>query len=228
MAIKSVIIIGGFSVPVAMSRAAADTDIQLHEYHGADGCRTCRKTLCSGCGAELTAEDIVKGYEYDGRFLPLSKDELKKLKDNAENRIDIHYTTSSEQLPPVYTGTSYIALPQAGGEKDFELLRLALSEERLVLIGRAVTGGTDSCVSVSPREDGLVVSKLYLEDELFRPKKPYVKPPVTPVALAPVKDLLRGMFGAFDVSGYENAYQKRLRALITAKIGDGGPAADVL
>lgn len=225
MPIKSVILIGGFSVPVALSRAAVDTDIQLHEYHGEDGCRTCRKTLCSGCGAELTAEDIVKGYEYDGRFLPLLKDDLKKLKDGAENRIDILYSTSPEQLPPVFIGTSYIALPQAGCEKDFELLRLALSEERLVLIGRSITGGTDSYVSVSPSENGLVVSKLYLEDELFRPKKPYAKPPVTPDALAPVRDLLRGMFGAFDVSGYENEYQKRLRALIAAKIGEGGPAA---
>jgi DNA end-binding protein Ku len=220
-AIKSIILFDRYSVPVAMNRAVVDTDIQLHEYHEADGRRVCRKTLCSGCGAELTAENIVKGYEADGdRAVLLGKEELRTLKDDAENRIDILYSTSPDQVSPVYFNTSYIAVPDAGGETVFELLRLTLSEDRIVLIGRAVTSGMDSYVAVSPAEDGLIISKLYLDSELLHPKKPYKKPPVTLGDLIPVKRLLGDMYDAFDMSACENDYQKRLRELIAAKTGE--------
>jgi DNA end-binding protein Ku len=221
-AIKTAILFGRYSVPVSLSRATVDTDLQLHEYHSKDMSRTGRRTVCSGCGAELTAEDIVKGFEYgEQRVVLLTKDDIRGLKTDSENCIDILFSVSPDQIPPLYLSASYLASPGSGGEKDFEALRLALLEEKKILVGRSISGGLDSYAAVIPQEDGLLVSKLYLENEISRPGKPYKKPAVPQSELVPLKNLLGEIYSPFDLSAYENGYQNKLRDLIASKIAGG-------
>ncbi len=217
--IKTVILFDQYSVSISMTKATIDTDLQLHEYHLEDWSRTCRKTLCAGCGKELTAEDIVKGFEYEDNCLVLlKKEDFKQIKAGTENHIHILYSTSLEQVLPVYFSNAYFASPEAGSEKIFEIIRLSLVEEQKILIGKALLSGFDSLVALIPTEEGLVISKLYLENEITKAKKPYKKQPVSLGERDPVKSLLQEMYSPFDVSVYENAYQNNLRKLIFSKI----------
>jgi DNA end-binding protein Ku len=219
---KTVILFDQYTIPVSMNRATVDTDIVLHEYHNDDRSRTCRKTLCAGCGRELAGEDIVKGYEYDERGLVLlRKEELKQIKTDSDNYILILYSTSLSQISPVYFSSSYVAVPEQGSEKTFELLRLSLLEMHKILIGKVQQGGVDSLAAVLPSFDGLLILKLYLENEISKTIKPYKKPPVMQSELDAVKSILQDMSSDFDLSVYENEYQSNLRSLIAAKIAEG-------
>lgn len=220
-AIKTVILLGQYSIPISMRKATVETDIQLHEYHAKDRGRTCRKTLCAGCGKELSAGDIVKGFEYDAHCLVLlEKDELRQLRSDAENAIDILYSTSPELIPPYYYSQSYFAQPEPGGEKVFELIRSSLSEEQRILVGKAVTGGFDSCVAVGAAEDGLIVTRLYLDNEICRADKTHPRPPVSRGEREDVRELLNAIHSPFDLSAFSNDYQSNLRRLITSKTAE--------
>ena len=225
--IKTVLLFDRYSVPVSMQRATVDTDVQLHEYHGEDRSRTSRKTVCSGCGRELSGDDIVKGYAYgDSSLVLLTRDDLKSLKTDSENYLLALYTTALSQISPVYFNASYIAVPQQGAEKPFELLRLSLYETQRILICKTVQGGVDALAAVLPAADGLLVIKLHPDNALVSSTKPYKKPPTMPGELDTVKSALRDMTADFDLSVYENEYQDRLRGLLSAKIEAGRDTYD--
>ncbi|HCM11670.1 MAG TPA: Ku protein, partial [Lachnospiraceae bacterium] len=79
------------------------------------------------CGKEITAGDIVKGFEYDkDKYVVITEEEIEKIKTEKEKSIQILHFAQLNQISPVYYDKTYQAAPEAGGEKAFELLRSAL------------------------------------------------------------------------------------------------------
>jgi len=54
-------------------------------------------------------------------------------------------------------------IPEAGGEKAFELLRLALMNEQKIAIGKVVWGASDTLMAIIPREDGMIIATMYYQ-----------------------------------------------------------------
>jgi multicomponent Na+:H+ antiporter subunit D len=106
----------------------------------------------------------------------------------------------------------------AGGEKAFELLRLALLAEQKVAIGRSVMGTKDTLMAIIPREDGILISTMFYADDVKELQKPYTKPEVSEEELKMAKLLINSMDTPFDPSQYKDEYQEKLRQLIETKI----------
>ncbi|MEA4993940.1 MAG: Ku protein, partial [Oscillibacter sp.] len=62
---KTVISFGLVAIPVALYTATQDNDIHFNQLHKEDNSRIRYKKTCAHCGKEITAQDIVKGFEYD-------------------------------------------------------------------------------------------------------------------------------------------------------------------
>lgn len=105
----------------------------------------------------------------------------------------------SETISPVYYGKSYQAVPEAGGEKAFELMRAAL-------------------MAIIPREDGMLIQTMFFVDEVKALPKSYTKPDVSEQELNMAKTLISSMDVPFDAAAYHDEYQQKLRAMIEAKI----------
>lgn len=86
--------------------------------------RVRRKDTCSVCRKELKSEDIIKGFEYNGSYIIISKEDLSKLSTKKDKTIKIDYFTDVTEIRPVYYQTAYHALPDQGGEKAFILLSI--------------------------------------------------------------------------------------------------------
>jgi DNA end-binding protein Ku len=216
---KSVISFGLVAIPIAMYTATQDNDIHFNQLHKEDHERIRYKKTCAHCGKEITAGDIVKGYEYDkDRFVVVTDEEIDKIKTEKEKSIQILHFAKLDQISPVYYEKTYQAIPEKGGEKAFELLRAALMEEQKVAIGKTVLGTKDTLMAIIPREEGVLISTMFYQDDIKELQKTYNKPEPAEVELNMAKLLINSMDTPFNPEEYRDEYQEKLRGLVETKI----------
>ncbi|MGI5971109.1 MAG: Ku protein [Oscillospiraceae bacterium] len=216
---KSVISFGLVAIPIAMYTATQDSDIHFNQLHKEDSSRIRYKKTCAHCGRELGAEDIVRGFEYEkNRYVVITDEEIEKIKTEKEKAIQILHFANLNQISPVYYEKTYQAVPEAGGEKAFELLRAALMAEQKIAIGKTVMGTKDTLMAIIPREDAVLISTMFYADDIRELQKQYAKPEISEAELKMAKTLIESMDTPFDPSKYKDEYQSRLRELIEAKI----------
>lgn len=216
---KSVISFGLVSIPIGMYTATQDNDIHFNQLHKEDNTRIKYKKTCPHCGKEVTSEDIVKGYEYDkDHYVIITDDEVEKIKSEKEKSIQILHFAQLNQISPVYYEKTYQAIPEPGGEKAFELLRTALMEEQKIAIGKTVLGTKDTLMAIIPRENGMLISTMFYEDEVKELPKSYNKPEVSQQELGMAKMLINSMDTPFDPEKYHDEYQVKLKELLEDKI----------
>ena len=216
---KSVISFGLVAIPVAMYTATQDNDIHFNQLHKDDNQRIKYKKTCAHCGKEITSGDIVKGYEYDtDHYVVVTDEEIEKIKTEKEKAIQILHFAQLNQISPVYYDKTYQAIPEVGGEKAFELLRSALMSEQKIAIGKTVIGTKDTLMAIIPREDGMLISTMFFQDDIKDLAKPYTKPEVVEAELSMAKTLINSMDTPFNPSDYKDEYQEKLKQLIESKI----------
>jgi DNA end-binding protein Ku len=216
---KTVISFGLVAIPISMYTATQDNDIHFNQLHKEDNSRIKYKKSCSHCGKEITTKDIIKGYEYDKEhYVVVTDDDLEKIKTEKEKSIQILHFAQLNQISPIFYDKTYQAIPEAGGDKAFELLRAALMSEQKIAIGKTVMGTRETLLAIIPREDGILISKMYYEDEIKDLPKSYNKPEIIDAELTMAKALISSMVTPFNPAEYKDEYQVKLRELLETKI----------
>ena len=216
---KTVISFGLVAIPISMYTATQDNDIHFNQLHKDDNSRIKYKKTCGHCGKEVTTKDLIKGYEYDkDHYVVVTDDELEKIKTEKEKSIQIMHFAQLNQISPIFYDKTYQAIPEAGGDKAFELLRAALMSEQKIAIGKTVMGTKETLLAIIPREDGILISKMYYEDEIKDLPKSYNKPELSEAELTMANALINSMVTPFNPSEYKDEYQIKLRELLETKI----------
>lgn len=215
----SVISFGLVAIPVSMYTATQDNDIHFNQLHKEDQGRVRYKKTCAHCGKELKSEDIIKGYEYDNEhYVVVTDEEIDKIKTEKEKSIQILHFAQLNQISPVYYEKTYQAVPDKGGEKAFELLRSALMKEQKIALGKTVLGTKDTLMAIIPRENGVLISTMFYQDDIKELQKSYEIPQPSEQELKMAQVLINSMDTPFDPSQYKDEYQGRLKQLIETKI----------
>lgn len=221
LAHKTVISFGLVAIPIAMYTSVKKNDISFNQLHKKDMGRVKYKKVCAHCGQEVNNADIVKGYQYDaGRYVTVSDDELEKIKTEKEKSIQIVHFADLGQISPVYYDKSFYVLPEPGGDKAFELLRLALMEEQKVAIGKTVMGSHENLLVIIPRQEGLVILTMFYNDEIKEIPKGVQKPDISKTELTMAKTLINSMDAPFEPAAYHDNYQQKLKKLLEDKIAN--------
>ena len=216
---KTVISFGLVAIPISMYTATQDNDIHFNQLHKEDNSRIKYRKSCSHCGKEITTKDIIKGFEYDkDHYVVVTDDDLEKIKTEKEKSIQILHFAQLNQISPIFYDKTYQAIPEAGGDKAFELLRAALMSEQKIAIGKTVMGTKETLLAIIPREDGILISKMYFEDEIKDLPKTYNKPEIVDAELTMAKALINSMVNPFEPAAYKDEYQVKLRELLETKI----------
>lgn len=216
---KGAISFGLVHIPVALHTATQDNDIHFNQLCKEDNSRVRYKKICAGCGKEVKSEDIIKGFEYDkDKYVIITDDDLEKIKTEKDKSIQILHFDDLKNIRPIYYDKTYHVIPEAGGEKAFELLRNAMIQEGKVAIGKTVMGNSETLLCIIPTEQGMLIEKMYYVDEIKDIPKSYAKPDVSEQELNMAKTLIESMVKEFQPELYHDEYQVRLKALIQDKI----------
>ena len=216
---KGAISFGLVFIPVKLYTATQDNDIRFNQLHKGDNARVRYKKTCSHCGKEITTSaDIIKGFEYDkDKYVVVTDDDFEKIKTEKDKTIQILHFAQLNQISPIYYDKTYHAVPETGGEKAFELLRKAMMDEQKIAICKTVMGTQETLLAIIPREDGILIEKMFYQDEI-KDLPTYGKTEVNEAELKMAKMLIESMDSPFEPSMYKDEYQERLKEVIEQKI----------
>jgi len=219
MSTKTAISFGLVHIPVSLHTATTDADIRFNQLHRETKERIRYKKTCHNCGEEVTAEDIVKGFEYEkGKYVIVTDDDFEKIKTEKDRTIQILHFADLNQIDPIYYEKTYHTIPELGGEKAFELLRRAMLDENKIAIAKTVIGTKETLLALIPRDGGIMAETMFYEDEIKELPKSYTKQPVGDDELTMAKTLVSSMIKPFDPLQHRDEYQARLKELISQKI----------
>lgn len=216
---KGSISMGMVLIPIGLYKTTVDNDIHFNQLEKESKARIKYKKYCSHCGKEVSAENIVKGYEYaKGKYVVMTEDELERIKTKKDKTIHILQFAKMSEVNMIYYEKDYYAIPDAGAEKAYELLRQALLSEKKVAIAKTVIGTNEKLLVLYPLKDGMIVKTLFYEDEIAAIPKQINRMKLDDNELDMAKLLIQNMTAPFDASAFQDEYQARLREAIQKKI----------
>ncbi len=167
----------------------------------------------------MTSADIIKGYEYEkGKYVVMTDEDLEKIKTKKDKTIHIIQFSKMSEVNMIYFEKDYYAIPDAGAEKAYELLRQVLITQKKVAIAKTVIGTTEKLLVLYPTKEGLIAKTLFYEDEIAAVPKTIPKMKLEENELNMAKLLVESMTKPFVAAEFRDEYQARLREAIMKKI----------
>lgn len=216
---KGSISMGMILIPISMYKTTVNHDIHFNQLDRESKARIKYKKYCSHCGKEVAPEDIIKGYEYEkGKYVVMTDEELERIKTKKDRTIHILQFAKMSEVDMIYYEKNYYAIPEAGAEKAYELLRQTLLSEKKVAIAKTVMGTSEKLIVLYPLKDGIVIKTLFFEDEIASVPKQIPKMKLDDKELEMAKILVQNMTEPFDAAKYKDEYRAKLQDAIVRKI----------
>jgi DNA end-binding protein Ku len=210
------------TIPIRVFMATnPGSDVSFRQFHRKCHTRIQLKKWCPHCEEEVSADDIVKGYESSkGRFVMVEQEDVAKLRPESTHVIDITHVTDAAAIDPLHVERTYFLAPDnktAG--PPFAVLRDALDSRAGV--GRLALHGREYLVAVVSHDDSLMLHTLRTAGEvrdaaeIENLRLAAVKTKPEEVKLA--RQILNSFESVPDLSKFTDHYQEALKAMLKAK-----------
>jgi len=214
---------GLLNVPVKLYSATSKKSVSFRELRAEDGSRIRHKRVAEADGAEVSYDDIVKGYEIaPDQYVVLTRDELEEIDPKRTRAIEIQDFVDLDEIDPIYFDHPYYLGPDKGAEKPYALLVKAMTESRKVAVARFVLRNKEHLAAIRPMGDVLTMATMRFADEVVSPDEiaeavetDGEKPKKREVEMA--RSLIDSLTSDFDPSGYRDEYRDEVLALIERK-----------
>jgi len=211
------------TVPIRIYNAV-DTEetIRFNQLHKEDNGSVGYEKKCKKCGKTLSAEEIVKGYQFEPeQYVIVSPEDLEKIKLKSTKLIEIQGFIDAGEVHPTLYESPYFAGPDGVvAAKTYSLLSQALAASGKVGIGKVVLRDREEVVMIAPMDGGLVLYKLRNPKELRKiesvPQIEKIEPNKDELKLS--ISLVESMGATLKEIDLTDRYRDALRELIEAKI----------
>jgi DNA end-binding protein Ku len=218
---KGSIAFGLVSIPVELHTAVRDHRPKFRMLHASDKSPVRYERVCQREGKPVAWEDLVKGFEYEkGRFVVLTKEDIKAAALNKDRAIDIMDFVKSDEIDDRYFETPYYLTPQKGSHHAYALLRDALKESERVGIAKIIIREAQHLAALEVIDNALVLTMLRYADELVdtSPLEFPSSEKVRKAELDMAKMLIENLAAEWEPSKYSDEYRDNLMKLIKARI----------
>lgn len=211
------------TIPIRIYNAVDSAEtIRFNQLHKEDNGAVGYDKKCKKCGKALTAEEIVKGYQFEPeQYVIIAPEDLDKIKLKSTKVIDLEgFIDASEVHPTLYESPYYAGPDGPVAAKTYSLLTQALQASGKVGIGKVVLREREEVVLIAPLEGGLVLYKLRNPQELRKmsdvPQLEKVEVKKDELKLS--VSLVESMAGTLAEMDLTDRYRDALREMIEAKI----------
>jgi len=151
------------TIPIRIYNAV-DTEetIRFNQLHKEDNGAVGYEKKCKKCGKSLTAEEIVKGYQFEPeQYVIVSPEDIAKIKLKSTKVIEIEGFIDAREVHPTLYESPYLAGPDGPvAAKTYSLLSQALNASGKLAMGKVVLRDREEVVAIAPLDGGLVLYKL--------------------------------------------------------------------
>jgi DNA end-binding protein Ku len=151
------------TIPIRIYNAV-DTEetIRFNQLHKEDNGAVGYEKKCKKCGKALSAEEIIKGYQFEPeQYVIVSPEDIEKIKLKSTKVIEIEGFIDASEVHPTLYESPYFAGPDGVvAAKTYSLLTEALRASGKVGVGKVVLRDREEVVMIAPLDAGLVLYKL--------------------------------------------------------------------
>jgi DNA end-binding protein Ku len=177
---------------------------------------------CKKCGKSLTAEEIVKAFQFEPeQYVIVSPEDLAKVKLKSTKIIEIAGFIDAGEVEPALYEAPYFAGPDGVvATKTYALLSQALKASGKVGVGKVVLRDREEVVMIGSLDGGLVLHKLRNPAELRKIESvPQLeRKEVSKDELKLSISLIESMATSIKELDLTDRYKDALREMIEAKI----------
>jgi DNA end-binding protein Ku len=157
------------TIPIRIYNAVDTAEtIRFNQLHKEDNGPVGYEKKCKKCGKALSAEEIVKGYEFEPeQYVIVKPEDLEKIKIKSTKVIEIEGFIDASEVHPTLYESPYFAGPDGlVAAKTYSLLSQTLKDSGKVGVGKVVLRDREEVVMIAPLDGGLVLYKLRNPQEL--------------------------------------------------------------
>jgi DNA end-binding protein Ku len=210
---------GLVNIPVHLFSATKASELNLDMLDKKDHARIRYKRVNEATGREVDWNNIVKGYDVNGKYVVVTDEDFAKASPEKSKIIEITEFVDEAEIDSIFYETPYFLEPQKSGEKAYALLREALKKSGKVGVGNYVMRSKEALCVLKPMDHAIVLNKIRFAEEIRdineinAPGKATIKPAEMQMAQA----LINQLSGKFDIAKYKDNYTDELLKLIRAK-----------
>jgi DNA end-binding protein Ku len=220
---------GLVTIPVGLAPAtkpkARSSDVSFRTLHRECGTPIKQKRWCPFHEREVSAEEIVKGWEVaKGQFVIVEDADLEALERQTDGRtIEITQFVKVEEVDPIFFDRTYFLAPGSApaARRPYALLLQAMNEMEVAALGRMVIRGTEYICLIRPKGDALALETLFLAEDVYSQaeigeavEEVEVKGPELDLA----RQVIESLVAEFDPGELTSEYRRDLRAMLEAKL----------
>lgn len=179
-------------------------------------------------GKEITAENIVKGIEYeDGQYVILSPDEIEAAYPKTTQTIEIETFVDASEIPFIYLDRPYYVAPINKGAKVYALLREILRKTGKAGIARVVIQTKQHLAALIPLGPVLVLNLLRWGDEIRSfeslplPAEGLKAANLTDREMKMGEQLVEDMSATWDPQATTDSFKEQILRLVEEKVKAG-------
>ena len=211
------------TIPIRIYNAVDTGEtIRFNQLHKDDNGPVGYEKKCKKCGKALTADEIVKGYQFEPeQYVIVSADDLSKIKLKSTKVIEISGFIDASEVHPSLYESPYFAGPDGPvAAKTYSLLSQALKASGKVGVGKVVLRDREEIVTIAPQEGGLVLYKLRNPSEVrkIQDVPQLEQKEINKDELKLSISLIESMASTLNEIDLKDHYRDALRELIDAKI----------
>src|SRR5450759_3394183 len=217
---KGSISFGLVYIPIAVYPATREEKLSFRQLRSTDLSPIKYKKVAEADSKEVSADQIVKGYEYErGRYVVLKDEDFEKLRIESTHSIDITDFVDLEQVDPKFFYRPYFLEPQKGGEKAYAVLHRALSGTGKIGIAKVVISNREHLAAVKPDGLFLILELMHFASEILSPEELKNGPvsAITEKELKMAQSLIESMSVSWEPEKYSDAYRTAVMELIEQK-----------
>ncbi len=217
---KGSISFGLVYIPVAVYPATREEKLSFRQLRATDLSPIKYKKVAEADSKEVSADQIVKGFEYErGQYVVLKDEDFEKVKIESTHSIDITDFVDLEQVDPKFFYKPYFLEPQKGGEKAYSLLHKALSGTGKIGIAKVVISNREHLSSVKPDGLFLILELMHFASEILSPEIPKsgLTAGITDKELKMAQTLIDSMSEPWEPEKYRDEYRNAVMELIEQK-----------
>src|SRR6184192_3362891 len=216
---KGSISFGLVNIPIAVYPATREEKLSFRQLRATDLSPIKYKKVAEADMKEVSADQIVKGFEYErGRYVVLNDEDFGKVKIESTHSIDITDFVDLEHVDPKFFYKPYFLEPQKGGEKAYALLHKALSGTGKIGIAKVVIANREYLAAVKPDGLFLVLELMHFASEVLTPEE--LNRPGTTLndkELKMANALIESMSSDWKPEKYRDEYRDAVMEIIETK-----------
>jgi DNA end-binding protein Ku len=217
---KGSISFGLVYIPIAVYPATREEKLSFRQLRATDLSPIRYKKVADVDQKEVTADQIVKGFEYErGHFVVLKEEDFAKVRIESTHSIDITDFVELGQVDPKFFYKPYFLEPQKGGEKAYALLHKALAGTGKIGIAKVVISNREYLASVKPDGLFLVLDLMHFASEILTPEelKNGSTTAITDKELKMAQSLVESMSVDWEPDKYRDEYRTAVMEIIEQK-----------